>query len=151
MDAILLRKMARKSVFNFGKHELKSVEQVMVLEPEYIGFIYYHKRQISFTDDILEEMGITGKLTIKKPNDTIDENLFADWKRHYRKLDAKRAEENCDSSLESWIANEKRYRTGVKNRRLLRWHNYRKYTLDDANFYNKSKMQLLNQGKYNGK
>jgi len=70
-DAVLLRKMALKSKFTYGKHIGQTVEEVLRLNyKSYIRNSYYNIEGISFTDDILKIVGIYGNTfdyRIKKP------------------------------------------------------------------------------------
>lgn len=76
MESIpLLRKLTKKSVFSFGKYAGCYVGQVVDTDKLYIGYIYYNVSGLSFTDDILAEVGITDKLAISKPS--VDKDKFA--------------------------------------------------------------------------
>lgn len=62
-----LRKLARKSIFHFGRYEGSPVGSIVDTDEYYIAWIYYHIAGISFVDEILEQIHITGELTISKP------------------------------------------------------------------------------------
>ena len=82
MDILHLRTMARKSVFEAGKHELLSVQQIIDINKQpYLGYQYYKRSRISFTIDVLEELGIVGKLTIKKPG--TNPEMYEEWKNWF--------------------------------------------------------------------
>ena len=67
-DAIRLRTMARKSVFNDGKYEGYSVQQVIDLKAfNYLRWRYYNSSMVSFLPDILDEIGISEEWRIVKP------------------------------------------------------------------------------------
>lgn len=146
MDVILLRKMARKSVFNFGKHELKTVQQVIDIQPEYIGYVYYKVRQISFTDDILNELEIKDDYRIEKPSNNYDTDLFDRWKRHYRLSVAIKA-----SNEKNGLEKEQAFYRSLNRNRNKRIGDYKAHLQNehhkDALLYSKTKLQGVNQGK----
>ena len=70
MDTIRLRKLSYKSIFDFGKHTHKSVGQVMELHKTYLTWIYYNCSNISFVDEILDDiLSVSGEQLqrIEKP------------------------------------------------------------------------------------
>ena len=75
MESIpLLKKLSKKSVFSFGKYKGCYVGQVIDLDKTYIGYVYYNINGLSFTDDILDELGIKDNLVISKPS--VDADKF---------------------------------------------------------------------------
>jgi hypothetical protein len=70
-DAILFRKMTLKTKFSFGKYRGQTVEDVIRSDhPVYLRSLYYGIEGITFTDDILEKIGVLGNnydYRIKKP------------------------------------------------------------------------------------
>ena len=83
MDIVRLRTMTRLSVFdNWSRNAGFTVQQVIDSgRSAYLGFYYYWYERISFTPDILEELGITGGLIIDKPGRSID--ILSKWKKKY--------------------------------------------------------------------
>jgi hypothetical protein len=91
-DSTVLRKLARKSILNFGKHRDRSVQQILDLKhPAYLRWVYYNMGGISFLDDILREIGIIGddyNYQIKKPGTNrelgkeVDEKKFNNASPH---------------------------------------------------------------------
>lgn len=68
MSIIRLRKLSFKSVLDFGKFQHHSVQQVLDLrEAKYLIWLYYNQSNISFTDDVLQLLHLTGERTITKP------------------------------------------------------------------------------------
>lgn len=69
MSSILLRKMTKKSTINFGKFKECTVEQLFGMKKQ-IGLIsmYFNLSTITFTDEILDELGITAEYRIDKPS-----------------------------------------------------------------------------------
>ena len=70
-SAPLLRTMTYKSKFNFGKYNNQTVGEVLRIgKKHYIRYVYYNLDGISFTDEILKDVGIIGDdfdHRIKKP------------------------------------------------------------------------------------
>ena len=78
-DVTLLRTMARKSVFNFGQHEGRTVQQLIDLKHfRILRWYYYNCSKVSFLPDILEEIGITEEWRIDKPGKDPDKGLKLD-------------------------------------------------------------------------
>ena len=79
MDILRLRTMARKSTFHFGALKDVSVQQALNLGRKWkLVAIYYYMGNISYQDDILEELGITGDLVIDKPG--LNRDMMEKWK-----------------------------------------------------------------------
>lgn len=73
MESIpLLRKLSLKSKLSFGKYQDNYVGQVLEYDHSYLAFIYYNIAGLSFTDDILERLGIVDKFVIEKPGTNIE-------------------------------------------------------------------------------
>jgi len=82
MNILHLRQMSRKSVFESGRHEGLSVQQIIDLSYHtYLGYVYFHYDKISFLPDILIELRITDEYVINKPGKNI--NIFKKWKNHF--------------------------------------------------------------------
>lgn len=68
MDVVLLRKLSRKSFLNFGKHSDKTVQQLLDLKnKKYLRWIYFNSSNISFLDDVLDEIVVLPEYRISKP------------------------------------------------------------------------------------
>lgn len=75
MDVIRLRSLTRKSKLGFGKHANLSIQDMInVSMHAYLRWVYFFASNITFTDDILSEIGITNKYRISKPG--IDKKKF---------------------------------------------------------------------------
>ena len=82
---VRLRKLGRGSKIELLKGRYRRYNGFTVGEilekgtPYYplLGFIYYNKSELSFVDDVLEELRITGDYTIDKPN--ADEEMCDKW------------------------------------------------------------------------
>jgi hypothetical protein len=131
-EAPLLRKLARKSVLNFGKHNNRSVQQILDLKhPAYLRWVYYNKEGLSFLDDILKEIGIIGDdfdYQIQKPG--IDPELGE--KVNDMKLG------NASVALKSHL---KKLKKGENLANQIRSKNV------DKKIFSKGSMQSRNQGK----
>lgn len=67
-ESALLRTLTGKSVLWFGKYNGVKVQQIIDLQnPGYLRWIYYNYNGITFTEDVLKEITITGNRKIKKP------------------------------------------------------------------------------------
>ena len=66
---ILLRTLTRKSKLGFGKKRNLTVQQILDLGNKLVLISPYFKlTAINYTDDILEELGITTNYRIEKPS-----------------------------------------------------------------------------------
>jgi len=79
-DAVLLRKMARKSKFNTGKYDGVTVQELINANKQpYLRWVYYNMSMITFMDDILDELNIWPDERIEKPgkNPELGEEISA--------------------------------------------------------------------------
>lgn len=128
MSAPLLRKLTRKSKFGFGEFWDDTVERFFERgRINRLAWYYYYKSNITYTDDILEEIGIIGDLVIEKPS--ADGSKFKIWKEKNKDLDSSKAEDSMKVVLNGKLANCRNH----KNRRVRN--------------PSKSKMQSKNHGK----
>ena len=67
MDTTQLRKLAWKSQLKFGKHHMLSVQQVLTLDRTYLYWVYYNCSNISFLDEVMLTLNLTGDWVIPKP------------------------------------------------------------------------------------
>lgn len=68
MKVTLLRKMTFKSILNFGKNKDLTVLRMFELgKTRELISIYFKLSKITFTDDVLDTIGITEEYRIKKP------------------------------------------------------------------------------------
>ena len=82
-DVTLLRKLADKSKFGYGKYSDLSVRDVLNLgHPNYIRWCYFNSDKISFLDSILDEVRIPEEYRIQKPGknpelgEKLEEGIF---------------------------------------------------------------------------
>lgn len=80
MATTVLRKLSRKSQIKFGEYADLTVQTMFdmgEIQTQRLAWYYYNCSNISFLDDILEELGITDDLRIEKPSK--DGGLFVKW------------------------------------------------------------------------
>jgi len=69
MSAILLRKLTKKSKLKFGTYKDYTVEHLFGMRKQIdLTSMYFNLSNITFMDDILEELGITSEFRIDKPS-----------------------------------------------------------------------------------
>lgn len=56
MDVVKLRKLAHKSVWDYGKFQGITIRDLMISNRKYIVWAYYNLEKISFIDEILDEL-----------------------------------------------------------------------------------------------
>lgn len=68
-DVVLLRKLTRKSVMNFGKYFDLTVQQCIdTKKKQYLIWVYFNMSNISFVDELLDELKIPMEYRFDKPN-----------------------------------------------------------------------------------
>ena len=73
MSSILLRKLTKKSTLKFGKFKDCTVEHLFGMKKQIeLTSIYFKLSTITFSDDILEELGITKEFRIEKPSKNLE-------------------------------------------------------------------------------
>lgn len=73
MASILLRKLTKKSTLKFGKFKHYTVEHLFGMRKQVeLTSIYFNLSTITFTDDILDELGITEEYRIIKPATNVE-------------------------------------------------------------------------------
>jgi hypothetical protein len=98
-DVVLLRKLTRKSVLNFGQNEGRSIQQLLDLKDQnYLRWVYYNCSNINFFTDILDELKITGDFIIEKPSKNpemylkLKEHIFECLSQDYKEMTIKNKE-----------------------------------------------------------
>lgn len=78
MSSILLRKLTKKSTLKFGKFKDCTVEHLFGMKKQVeLTSIYFKLSTITFTEDILDELGILEEYRIEKPSTNI--KLYKDF------------------------------------------------------------------------
>lgn len=125
-EVILLRKMAYKSIFQTGIYAGMSVQQVMDLKKQsYLKWVYFNQSDISFIDEILDYLHISGEYLIKKPgtNPNLLEKLYHE---NYDKM---------SPLLKHIYANKKKTKKRLVEKKII------------LNRVSKAKMQSVNHGR----
>lgn len=121
-----LRVLTRKSRLGFGKHADKTVADILICNPTYIPWAYYSLPAISFSDDILDEAGIT---RITKPG--TDEDA-------YRRYQQDRSARYSQDERNHYFWKKQRIKKKVAGARLAR-----SIRLES---YSKAELQSINHG-----
>ena len=73
MDVVLLRKLTEKSKLGFGKYATEPIWYILQSRhTQYLRYIYYCCSGITFTDDILQKIGIDECNRIEKPGTNVE-------------------------------------------------------------------------------
>lgn len=129
MDIVIFRKLTRKSVLGFGRFADKTVQYLLECQKGYISWVYYNCPNITFMDDVLEEMGIKGKWVIEKPG-TNPKIYEARWRNVMNFKYGSKA--GCV------IASRRKKKAKAKLRAAI-----------DATTFSKAEMQAMNHGHIN--
>jgi len=84
---VILRTLSRKSVMGFGRHHSQTVKDLIAKKKiGYLAYCYYNCSNISFLDDILDEIG--ADVRIEKPGTSPDsfDNKKYKWCRNTMNL-----------------------------------------------------------------
>ena len=131
-NKILLRKLSKKSIISGldgGYMENQPVSVLLKSFPKKLAFIYFRFEKISFTDDILEELGIKGKYEIPKPSSD--------------------RERQIDYFMDMYRASTDEQRMGHYNRKkkIKKIIDTKKSFMSDKQFSN-NMLKIKNQGRY---
>ena len=81
---VILRKLTEKSVLDFGAHEGYRVGDLMKTRRKgYLVWVYYHCSNITFTDEILDKLGIETKIDKPGKNHEIHKKWKEELKKEY--------------------------------------------------------------------
>ena len=76
---ILKRILTRKSILGFGNYDVRDLSIQMLLDLRKYNVLicaYYNLDKIGFTDDILDELGITPEYRIEKPGKSEEKRIL---------------------------------------------------------------------------
>ena len=121
-----LRKLTRKSKFGFGTYKDLTMQKLLDLGKKFdLIAAYYKLTSITFVDDILEEIGITGEYLIKKPG--ADRDMYT---KFIEDKHATRTQNRKKANI-SKREIEKRYGWGNREipKRFLQAKNHGKYNI----------------------
>jgi hypothetical protein len=72
-SVVLLRKLTNKSVLNFGKYFDLTVQQILdTKKRKYLRWVYFNCSNITFTDELLDELLIPFDYRFDKPSKNIE-------------------------------------------------------------------------------
>ena len=129
----LYRILSGKSRPGFGKYADYTVSDILKVQPRYIAWLYYNNPQISFKEEILEQVGV--KIRVNKPG--TDAEAFKAWKAQQR-----------EGLTEEQIRNGKfKLHRMIRRKQIASMLCDRKYN----NTFTKGKLQALNHGHFNEK
>lgn len=80
MDVIRLRTLTRKSKIGWGMYKDRTVQEMIGSYKKQLAWLYYNVEWMTFTQDILDELGIKGKWCIEKPG--VDKKSYEARLRH---------------------------------------------------------------------
>jgi len=123
-----LRIMTRKSIIGFGKFADMRIGDILKVEPKWLIWAYGKYENITFTDDILEELCCR---TIEKPGK--DENIVREW------LAAKLDEMTPDERKLFWIKHSR----GEKKSRIAKAI---AANFNEGKLHNRGYLQAANHG-----
>lgn len=66
-DVTLLRTLTRKSQLKYGGSFTNTVQDKLIEKPRHLVWDYFSLSAITFTEDVLDELGITPEMRIPKP------------------------------------------------------------------------------------
>ena len=76
----LLRTMTRKSRLGFGKYKDLTIQHILDMKLNSVLVSAYFKlTSINYTEDILQEIGISKEYRIKKPVESLADLLFGEF------------------------------------------------------------------------
>lgn len=142
MDVVLLRKLAWKSVFNFGKYEGQTVQQVFDLgHTRTLRWYYYNLSKISFIPEILRAIGIEERDEIEKPGTNSEQGQKLDEIKDNRmKAFKHKAFENGDKKAMGKVSHEKAKQKKVAEIEFIRSE------INDNRKFSKGRMMRKNHG-----
>lgn len=88
-DVTLLRTLTRKSKLKYGKGFDQTVSEMLIRDKMRLASDYFHLSAITFTDDVLDEIGIPAEMRIPKPGKMPYREAQAAW---YKCCQLKKAE-----------------------------------------------------------
>ena len=82
---VVLRKLTKKSVIDFGRHNgYKVNDLIRTGKTQYLIWMYFNCSNLSFVDELLDELNIKKEWRIVKPG--TDKEMFKKRSEYYRSL-----------------------------------------------------------------
>jgi len=139
MSTILLRKMTRKSKLNSFRYNGIPVELVLEKNKTYLIRMYFNCSELTFTDDILDELRIKEEDRIAKPG--ICPEKFEFYKSR-------------NAFITSLVACKKitsdKYMIAKRNSKIIakrnKRRNYMNFKIADEKVFSKASLQRINHG-----
>ena len=144
--AVLLRKLTRKSTLNFGQYAQLTVQQVLDLKhTRILRWYYYNSSNITFTDDILDELHITEERRIEKPgkNPEFGQTLDNLMERIDKCRAAVVAEKSGKTAEEGIMGRANKIRA---HERKKSWNKFIQHRNFDSRWNTKGCLQAINHG-----
>jgi Rps23 Pro-64 3,4-dihydroxylase Tpa1-like proline 4-hydroxylase len=131
-DVTLLRKLTRKSIMKFGQYSDLQVQNLLDLQRyKYLRWVYFNCSNISFVDDILDEIRIPLNFRIVKPSKNPD---------LYLKLQEETFESYSDKVKEIYLEKQEKLRKKItKGKAITKMK-------QNENCYKKDYLRRKNQG-----
>jgi Rps23 Pro-64 3,4-dihydroxylase Tpa1-like proline 4-hydroxylase len=131
-DVTLLRKLTRKSILKFGQYSDLQVQNLLDLQRyKYLRWVYFNCSNISFMDDILDEIRIPLNFRIVKPSKNPD---------LYLKLQEETFESYSDKVKEIYLEKQEKLRKKItKGKAITKMK-------QNENCYKKDYLRRKNQG-----
>ena len=142
----ILRKLARKSTLNFGQFADMTVQQVIDLKHHRVlRWYYFNSSNITFMDDILDELNVTEKWRIAKPgkNPELGRQLDESCNARQYAYAAHKAEENGEDPEKAMT---QKAAVIKQQKRKLAWKRYKDFQRADARWNTKGVLQSINHG-----
>jgi Rps23 Pro-64 3,4-dihydroxylase Tpa1-like proline 4-hydroxylase len=131
-DVTLLRTLTRKSILKFGKYSDLQVQNLLDLQRyKYLRWVYFNCSNISFMNDILDEIRIPLNFRIVKPSKNSDLHL---------KLQEEIFENYSDKVKEIYLEKQKKIAKKIKKGKAI--SEIQKF----ENCYKKDYLRRKNQG-----
>lgn len=122
MDVIILRKLTDKSKLGFGKYATEPIWYIIESKhTQYLRYIYYCCSGITFTDDVLEKIGIAEWEKIDKPGTNIELHEKICKRKfisHIKFCEKQNGEQSKINAIKTW--RKKQRNSGIKKMILLR-------------------------------
>ena len=131
-DVTLLRTLTRKSILKFGQYSDLQVQNLLDLQRyKYLRWVYFNCSNISFMNDILDEIRIPLNFRIVKPSKNSDLHL---------KLQEEIFENYSDKAKEIYLEKQKKIGKKIKKGKAI--SEIQKF----ENCYKKDYLRRKNQG-----
>lgn len=144
MDTVTLRKLAPKSVWDYGKYQGHCVKDIIIINPKYLLWAYYNLERISFIDEILDGFAAQYKKFKRIDKPGVDPDYFEEHLSfQYRKMTKKELYNMITANRLNGIKSSSALIFAYKNAKVKTVHANRNETIS------KSSLQAMNHGNSN--